>query len=196
MNSYKELPSNYIKDYEIDAKDTKTGIILNVATLILALIVGVLAFVLKFDEFKNALEGRNFTITFGFVLSMIVYVILHELTHGIFYKLFTKEKLTYGFSWSCAYCGVPNVYCNKKTTVVACLAPFVLFTILFVTLIIILPQNYLTFLLIILFAIHFGGCSGDLYLSLKLIFKYKNDVFINDTGAKQSIYIKKEENNE
>lgn len=193
MNCYKELSEEYIKAYEIDAKDTKVGLILNTVTIILALIVGLITYILKFNEFP---KEKNLIITFVFCLLMFVYIILHELTHGIFYKIFTKEKLTYGFSWSCAYCGVPNVYCNKKTTVIACLAPFVIFNIIFITLIILLPANYLTFLLIVLFSIHFGGCSGDLFLSLKLLFKYKNDVLINDTGAKQSIYIKKEEHNE
>ena len=46
-------------------------------------------------------------------------------------KIFTKQKLTYGFSLTYAYCGVPNIYVRKKEAIIACLAPLVIFSIIF-----------------------------------------------------------------
>lgn len=44
----------------------------------------------------------------------------------------------------------------------------------------------------LLFAEHFGGCSGDLYDTVLLVFKYRKGCLINDDGPKQTIYIKEE----
>ena len=42
----------------------------------------------------------------------------------------------------------------------------------------------------ILFAIHFGGCIGDLYMTALLLFRYKDPrTLMNDTGPKQTIYL-------
>ena len=47
------------------------------------------------------------------------------------------------------------------------------------------------FLALVLFGIHFGGCVGDLYDTLVYLFKYKSpDTLMNDTGPKQTFYVK------
>ena len=84
----------------------------------------------------------------------LIAIVCHELTHGLFYKIFTKQKLTYGFSLTYAYCGVPNIYVRKKEAIIACLAPLVIFSIIFLSLIIILPPNYITLSIITLFSFH------------------------------------------
>ena len=126
------------------------------------------------------------------LIGFIIYIVLHELTHGLFYKIFTKQKLTFGVSLTYAYCGVPNIYVRKKETIIACLSPLIIFSIIFLTLIFILPPNYINLSIIILFSFHFGGCSGDIYLSLILLTKYDKDTYIKDTGPTQYIYKKGE----
>ena len=82
MNKYfeKEVPSNYELVYKIDAKSKKIGIIFTIVSLvILVLVMGICAIPLLFKD--------NIDITFGdmkyfyayivFMLSMIVYIILH-----------------------------------------------------------------------------------------------------------------------
>ena len=126
------------------------------------------------------------------LIGFIIYIVLHELTHGLFYKIFTKQKLTFGVSLTYAYCGVPNIYVRKKETIIACLSPLIIFSIIFLTLIFILPPNYINLSIIILFSFHFGGCSGDIFLSLILLIKYDKDTYIKDTGPTQYIYKKGE----
>ena len=44
---------------------------------------------------------------------MVLYMVLHELTHGLFYKIFTHEKLKFGMTLTVAYCGIPRIYTKK-----------------------------------------------------------------------------------
>lgn len=195
-NSYKELPENYEKVFEIDAKNKKTGLIFNLIAFIVMIIAVVIAFLTKnvLDEAEviTAKDLIDFSIKMiCFAASMFVYVILHELLHGIAYKAMTKEKLKFGISWSCAFCGVPEVYVNRKTALIALACPLVVFTIVFGALIAIFwfTDALLYFLTVILMGMHLGGCSGDLYMLILLLFKYKSKtLLLNDDGPKQTIY--------
>lgn len=191
MNKYYlELPENYKLDKTIDIKKISTNIFLNVLNILFVIISFLILIPLKFNKIKLDDIKELSIIMIIVLIGFIIYIILHELTHGLFYKIFTKQKLTYGFSLTYAYCGVPNIYVRKKEAIIACLAPLVIFSIIFLSLIIILPPNYITLSIITLFSFHFGGCSGDIYLSLILLTKYKKDTYIKDTGPTQYIYKK------
>lgn len=193
MNKYYlELPENYELDKTIDMKKMSTNIFLNVLNILFVIISFLILIPLKFKEIKidNLIELS--IVMFIALIGFIIYIVLHELTHGIFYKIFTKQKLTFGVSLTYAYCGVPNIYVRKKEAIIACLSPLIIFSIIFLTLIFILPPNYINLSIIILFSFHFGGCSGDIYLSLILLTKYDKDTYIKDTGPTQYIYKKGE----
>ena len=128
---------------------------------------------------------------------MIGYIVLHELVHGIAYKIQTGEKLTFGISWSCAFCGVPNIYTYRRTAIVAVVSPFTIFTLLFIPILILLycfsPLYYL--LAAFIFGLHLGGCSGDLYVLYLLAVKFKDKkTLMRDTGPEQFFYIPDEKN--
>ena len=193
MNKYYlELPENYKLDKTIDMKKMSTNIFLNVLNILFVIISLLILIPLKFKEIKidNLIELS--IVMFIALIGFIIYLVLHELTHGLFYKIFTKQKLTFGVSLTYAYCGVPNIYVRKKEAIIACLSPLIIFSIIFLTLIFILPPNYINLSIIILFSFHFGGCSGDIYLSLILLTKYDKDTYIKDTGPTQYIYKKGE----
>lgn len=193
MNKYYlELPENYKLDKTIDMKKMSTNIFLNVLNILFVIISFLILIPLKFKEIKidNLIELS--IVMFIALIGFIIYIVLHELTHGLFYKIFTKQKLTFGVSLTYAYCGVPNIYVRKKEAIIACLSPLIIFSIIFLTLIFILPPNYINLSIIILFSFHFGGCSGDIYLSLILLTKYDKDTYIKDTGPTQYIYKKGE----
>lgn len=189
---YLELPENYKLDKTIDMKKMSTNIFLNVINILFVIISFLILIPLKFKEIKfdNLIELS--IVMFIALIGFIIYIVLHELTHGLFYKIFTKQKLTFGVSLTYAYCGVPNIYVRKKEAIIACLSPLIIFSIIFLTLIFILPPNYINLSIIILFSFHFGGCSGDIFLSLILLIKYDKDTYIKDTGPTQYIYKKGE----
>ena len=123
---------------------------------------------------------------------MIAYIVLHELVHGLVYKIFTGEKLTFGLSWSCAFCGVPKIFTYRRTALYAVSAPLILFTLIFIP---VLAAAYyfssVYFMLSsIIFGLHLGGCIGDMYIMYLFLFKYKNkNALMNDTGPVMTLYI-------
>lgn len=193
-NYFKELPEEYVVDKVIDAKgDMKVKVLFTIGSFVLFGLVFACFIPYLIKNFPTEMVRNEMVLSWLLLMiSMLLYIVLHELTHGIFYKIFTKEKLTFGLTLTVAYCGVPNLYLKKIPAVVSAIAPFVVFSIVFgIPLFFI--SNYLYFtVLAILFAAHISGCIGDLYCVMLLLFKYKGkDVLVNDTGPKQTFYIKK-----
>lgn len=194
-NFERDIPEGYKQVKYINAKDIKLGIIFNLIAFIV--LVAVMAIAIP-PLASNPLLDEGVDLTelsismWAFVLATVVYMILHELTHGIPYKKLTGEKLTFGMSWSCAFCGVPHIYVYRKTALIAVLAPFTVFTLIFIPLTVALyfvnPIYYIFSALML--GLHLGGCSGDLYVTYLLLFKYKDEkTLMRDTGPEQYFYV-------
>lgn len=194
----RELPNGYRQALYINAKETKFGIIFNLIAFAVLIVVMAAAFFalklgggLRADIFDMDLP-QLILAEVVFIGSMLGYIVLHELVHGIAYKALTKEKLTFGISWSCAFCGVPSIYTYRRTALIAVIAPFAVFTLLLVPIIALLYYlNPLYYLMVaFIFGLHLGGCSGDLYVTLLLLTKFKDKrVLMRDTGPEQFFYV-------
>ncbi|MBO5415066.1 MAG: DUF3267 domain-containing protein [Clostridia bacterium] len=204
QNFEKELPEGYKQALYINAKAPKFGIIFNIIALVIMVLVMVVANIPLYINGElswniiRAGSGNVMTselIVIATLLAYIVYIVLHELVHGIAYKSLTGEKLTFGVSLTCAFCGVPHIFTYRKTALIAVLSPFVLFTLIFlpiaVALYFVSPLYYL--LSALLFAAHLGGCCGDLYVSYLIMVKFrKKQLLMRDTGPEQFFYIRDE----
>lgn len=199
MNNFETiLPENYQEVFHIDVKNNKTGLILNLIALLIAGIFIAIAFAILFltTDFVYDLQSSDTLYFFAFLGILILYIIAHELVHGIAYKSLTKQKLTFGIKWSCAFCGVPNIYVSRKTAMIALILPFAVFTPIFTGILVWLYfyQQFLYFYTAILLALHGGGCIGDLYVFLLFLFKFKDKTYLmRDTGPEQFIYQLQEE---
>ena len=197
MKNYEaELPQNYKLVKTIDAKNAKIGVILNSIALIvmIACILGAYFIVdVPFGKLVNFEDNYGISGVLRllvFLVLSIVYVILHELVHGAAYKALTKQKLTYGFTFTVAFCGVPHIYVYRKTALIAVLAPFLVFLPILLILCFALPDPFEKVLAATLLGMHVGGCSGDLWVAGILTFKYRdNSTLMNDTGPKQTFYV-------
>ena len=194
-NFYKTLPDGYKEAKVVDAKEKKTSVLFVVFSAVLTGII-LVPVLLTFGglRFLHEEYGRTRMLAADgvFLVSMVLYIVLHELVHGVAYKALTHQKLTFGFTLTVAFCGVPDVYTSRKTALIALLAPFVTFSVILIPLTIWLYSfNRLYYLLSgILFAIHFGGCIGDLYMTYLLLFKFRDPrTLMNDTGPKQTIFV-------
>lgn len=194
-NYYKELPEGYREAKVVDAKAKKTSVVFTLSSFVLTVAV-LLPILLTFGSLRALFEeyGRKRMLIADavFLICVVSYIVLHELVHGAAYKAMTHQKLTFGLTLTVAFCGVPDIYTSRKTALVALLAPFLTFSVILIPLTIwFYSFNMLYYLLSgILFAVHFGGCIGDLYMTALLLFKYKDPrTLINDTGPKQTIYL-------
>ena len=194
----RELPKGYRLAKTIDGTDLKFGLIFNGIALLVWLLVTALFLPLLYlvagDSIAES-EGTVASLLSGVVigfLPFIAYIVCHELVHGWAYKRKTGEKLTFGMSWSCAFCGVPEIFVYKRAAMIAVAAPLVLFSLIFLPLMIWLYTASAAYymLLAILMGLHLGGCSGDGYVILLLLFKFKDKrLLLRDTGPEQFFYL-------
>ena len=201
QNFERELPEGYKQALYINAKDTKFGIIFNLIALAIMVIVMVIASLplyingeLSWDIIR--VGSRKLMISeLILIVALLVYIVLHELVHGIAYKSLTGEKLTFGVSLTCAFCGVPHIFTYRKTALISVISPFALFTLIFlpitVALYFVSPLYYL--LSALLLAAHLGGCCGDLYVLYLILVKFrKKQLLMRDTGPEQFFYVRDE----
>lgn len=208
-NFEREIPDVYELAKYIDARKAIFGLLMNILALIILLIVAFVNIMLlglvgyKIFLIENLYQQTRVGLIVGVVLSLI-YIVFHELVHGYAYKKKTGEKLTFGMSWSCAYCGVPNIYVYRRPAIFAVLAPFVFFGLIFLVLtavslfVMAITENaavlsavYLMYVaLTVLQGLHLGGCTGDIYVTFLLYGRFKDDrVLVRDTGPEQFFYI-------
>ena len=193
----RDLPRGYRLVQTVDAKDTVVGLLLTLGSFVLMVPAVVLLMIPVFASFDRFFEDAEqlLAVMPAFLVITVAYLILHELVHGIAYKKLTGEKLTFGISWSCAYCGVPHIFTYRKIALISVLAPFVVFTVVFL---VILPfafaHPWLYLALTLVFGMHIGGCIGDLYVACLFLFKYKNPAaLMNDTGPCMTFFLPTED---
>ena len=112
---YKELPAGYHAVKEIDAVGNKKFAVgMNLAALPLMLVSGAAAWLLRFSGERLVLDNPMSlgAAWMAFCAGILVYLVLHELMHGIVYHLMTGEKLHFGLSW----CFPP---CSSRSSVYA-----------------------------------------------------------------------------
>ena len=197
-NFEKDLPVGYRQALYINAKNAKFGIIFNLIALAVLIVVIALAIISlhiadrQIPSFLEMSPLQLLSIYVVFIAITSAYVVLHELVHGLAYKAQTGEKLTFGVSWSCAFCGVPHIYTYRKTALIAVVAPFAVFTLLFISILILLyfVSSLYYMIMAVVFGLHLGGCSGDLYVLYLLTKKFKDkNTLMRDTGPEQFFYV-------
>lgn len=185
------VPEGYREVYHIDAANKKTGLLMTLAALLIAAVL-IFFFFISLDNIS--IDLSNLTKYYlVFLVCMIAYVILHELTHGAVYKALTKEKLRFGITWSAAFCGVPDIYTYRDTALKSLVAPLVLFSIILIPLLIWLYRVDAGWYLVVgvIFSLHFSGCIGDMYMTALFLTKFKDPAtLMRDTGPEQWIYRK------
>lgn len=101
-------------------------------------------------------------------LTFIVTLILHEVTHGLFFWLFTRARPRFGFKGAYAYAAAPGWYIPRPLFLLIGLAPLVILSALGLF---ILPFVPFPGSLLLLFALFTNavGAIGDLYMIARLL---------------------------
>ncbi len=188
-----EVPKGYKEVYHIDASDKKTGIRLTLGAFAIVAVVIVLLFV--FADLKQLDRSRLMVYDITWIVLMLVYIVIHELTHGAVYKALTHQKLTFGITWSAAFCGVPNIYTYRRTALLSLVAPLTIWTIVLLPLTIWLRSVNMGWYLVcgLIFAVHISGCVGDMFVTWLFLSKFKDPrTLMRDSGPAQWIYVPEE----
>ena len=197
MNRYYEeiLPEGYSEAFTVDANDKKQGMKFQVAVFIsIAVLINLLFFLYALPRLDQIAAGFTVIKCTAFVIAYPLYVVLHELTHGLVYKLLTGKKLTFGFKPPSAYCGVPDVYTYRITSLLSLSAPLTVYSIIFVLLFFMIHDSFSKAMILLLFVLHISGCAGDLYGIWLFLFRFKSPSTLRkDFGSRQVYYIKADE---
>ncbi len=175
MKAYRELPEGYTLHEHIDLeKDKKRAIWLNVMTI--ALFLGVFAFL--------PVIGIDISVTlpgiFFLFVGIVLYIVAHEIIHGIFFRLDRNLKVRYQFHGFAASAAAPDAYLTKPHFLIVGLAPFFVLTAVF-ALILPLTSGGVFVLFYCLFALHISGCAGDFYVTYKLM-RMPKSTLVEDYG--------------
>lgn len=177
-----------VKEFNL-IENKKVILWLNIASLPLLVFFAVLftALALSFGTFEaNEFSLWTFLIIGASLLGLIV---VHELIHGLFFKLFAPEgKEKFGFKNGMAYATSPHSFYNRPQFSWIVLAPFVLITL---GLFLLNRIGWISgFSFVFLASFHAAACVGDFYW-IYLVMRAPKNSYIEDTEKGINFYVKK-----
>lgn len=193
MQNRLQLPPNYRCVLRIDLqKDKKLALLVNglaIAIAVVLLIPGNMAVpITRLSDTDDGM-GVYFARLIVLLVGMVVYMVLHELVHGIFMRHYSKAKVRYGFTGLYAFAG-SDAYYAKVPYIVIALAPVVVWGLVLAVLCAVVPQGWF-WVAYLIQIINLSGAAGDLYVTVKF-FSLPADILVQDTGTAMTVYAPEE----
>ena len=191
MKAISNLPQGYKNIYTLNLKkDKKTSLFVNLfSILIVILMIVPMHFVVPIFSFFDMSEGlKKYLIRFitWFVLS-ILYLILHELVHGIAMKICGTKKVKYGYTGLYAFAGSDDYY-DKRSYIFIALAPIVFWGIVLAVINPFVPTKWF-WVVYLIQVFNISGAAGDLFVTFKFL-HFPKDILIKDSGLEMAVYSK------
>lgn len=189
MKAQNALPSDYRETFFVDLQnDKKKALLVNGAALLIGAALFITGlFIVPLKTLFDLSSGLTLYLTkFAVMLGgAVIYMILHELVHGITMKIFGCKKVNYGFTGMYAYAG-SEYYFAKTPYLTIALAPVVFWGIVLLALNLLVPKDW--FWVVYFIQIYnLSGAAGDFYVTCKFI-KMPKDILVKDTGVAMTVY--------
>jgi hypothetical protein len=195
MRSVKTLPANYQPSKILDLSSTRAAIWLNLAAIPLLFGYSWL-FSLIFSSLQSANpfpDGLWSVVTsfsikdWLFLLLTIIFILsFHEMIHGAFFWIFTRERPKFGLRGGYAYASAPDWYLPINQYLIVGLSPFVVISILGIIFATFLPVSLLPYLLLII-SFNAAGALGDMIVVAWIVMQAKT-ILVRDQGDKFSTF--------
>lgn len=192
MKAIENLPEGYGEIYAVNLqKNKKMAIIVNLIAVAIAVIMAVpMHFVVPFSTVFS-MENGLFPYILRFaalIILMFLYLILHELVHGIAMKLCGTKKVKYGFTGMYAFAGSKDYY-DKKAYIFIALAPVVLWGIVLAAInpFVSVEWFWIVYLIQIM---NVSGAAGDLFVTVTFS-HLPQDILVQDYGVSMTVFSKK-----
>ncbi len=191
MRCFTSLPENYglIKTVDLQ-KNKKLALLVNsIAVLIVAAMVIPMLFYIPISTLFSMDQGFGmYCIRFAaLILSAVVYLVLHELVHGITMKICGTKKVKYGFTGLYAFAGSEDYY-DKKSYIAIALAPIIVWGIVLTAINCFVPYDWF-WVVYFIQIMNISGAAGDLYVTYKFS-RLPADILVRDNGVSMEIYSK------
>lgn len=189
MTSYQTLPEGYKEILSIDLqKDKKLMFLVNGVAVVIAVIMAIFAhFSVPITTLFDMSQGFAvyFARLFVLMIGSVLYIILHELVHGITMKLCGTKKVKYGFKGVYAFAGSEDYY-DKKSYLTIALAPVVLWGLFLTILSFLVPTQWFWVVYFIQIS-NISGAAGDMYVTARFR-KLPDDILVKDYGVGMTVY--------
>ena len=189
MKAIGVLPKDYGEIYSLNLqKDKRTAIIVNLLALAIAAVMAVsMNFFVPVTSVFDMSGGivRYFLRLAALIVLMVLYMVLHELVHGIAMKLCGTKRVKYGFTGLYAFAGSEDYY-DKKSYIFIALAPIVLWGTVLAAVNFFVPTEWF-WIVYMIQLINISGAAGDLFAAVKFSRMPKN-ILIQDSGVSMRVF--------
>lgn len=189
MKAIGVLPEDYGEIYSLNLqKDKRAAIIVNLLALAIAAVMAVsMNFFVPVTSFFDMSGGivRYFLRLAALIVLMVLYMVLHELVHGIAMKLCGTKRVKYGFTGLYAFAGSEDYY-DKKSYIFIALAPIVLWGTVLAVVNFFVPTEWF-WIVYMIQLINISGAAGDLFAAVKFSCMPKN-ILIQDSGVSMRVF--------
>ena len=189
MKAIGVLPEDYGEIYSLNLqKDKRTAIIVNLLALAIAAVMAVsMNFFVPVTSVFDMSGGivRYFLRFAALIVLMVLYMVLHELVHGIAMKLCGTKRVKYGFTGLYAFAGSEDYY-DKKSYIFIALAPIVLWGTVLAAVNFFVPTEWF-WIVYMIQLINISGAAGDLFATVKFSRMPKN-ILIQDSGVSMRVF--------
>lgn len=189
MKAIGVLPEDYGEIYSLNLqKDKRAAIIINLLALAIAAVMAVsMNFFVPVTSFFDLSGGivRYFLRLAALIVLMVLYMVLHELVHGIAMKLCGTKRVKYGFTGLYAFAGSEDYY-DKKSYIFIALAPIVLWGTVLAAVNFFVPTEWF-WIVYMIQLINISGAAGDLFAAVKFSRMPKN-ILIQDSGVSMRVF--------
>ena len=187
MKTVQSLPENYAEIDKIDLqKNRTTAILVNLFALgiSLAMLIPMLFLVPIYTLMEGDLPLVLLKLGVAMV-AMIAYFVLHELVHGLFFRIFGGKRVKYGFTGLYAYAGC-EAYFPRIPYLIIGLSPVVLWGAVIGVVQYFVPVSWF-WVVYLIQIINVSGAAGDIFVTYKLL-RYPPSVLVQDTGVSMTVY--------
>ena len=191
MKAITNLPEHYKEIYAVDLqKNKKIALLVNVLALVIAAVMAVpMHFAVPIFTMFDMSQGLGaYSIRFAaLIIGMILYMVLHELVHGVTMKCFGTKKVKYGYTGLYAFAGSDDYY-DKKSYIIIALAPVVVWGIVLAIINLLVPTGWFWVIYMIQIC-NISGAAGDLYVTVKFS-RFPADILVQDSGIGMRVFSK------
>lgn len=178
------LPKDYKPYSTINLSDRKTATKIQYAFAGIAFIMFIIARLFDFPLSSSYSGWLTALITVSLSFS---YMLIHELTHGLFIQIISHQKPKYNMSFPYLTTGA-EVYLSKRSFIVVCLAPVIIWGLILIGILIVVPNSWFLIIFIVL-VVNFAGSAGDYFQFVKTL-SIPKDALLKDDGHITVVYSK------
>ena len=194
MKAVSQLPDGYREIYAIDLqKNKKLALLVNGLAIAIAVLLAVPAhFAVSIDTLFDMSRGYGaYFLRFGVLMvSIVAYMVLHELVHGVAMKLCGTKRVKYGFTGMYAFAGSEDYY-GKASYIFIALAPVVLWGVVLLVLQFFVPTSWFWVVYLVQIS-NLSGAAGDYFVTLRFS-RLPKDILVQDYGVGMKVYSRTEE---